>query len=130
MITSAVLSSNKYRSERKRKNTDLNVWKNKKPSGFHQRETTGVNINTYLHLYGTGLDKRQEMNLERMQPEQDDEEDESNEEDNDETNEEEKDVENMSSTKVWYFKLQKWIDQVRDASAALIRILGTYLSLD
>eukprot|EP00957_Ditylum_brightwellii_P050052 3794093-Ditylum_brightwellii.AAC.1 len=74
----------------------------------------------------------QEMNLERVQQDQDEEEYKSDEEDNDETNEEEKEkvVEIISSTKVWYFKLQKWIDHVRDASAALIWILETYVSLD
>eukprot|EP00957_Ditylum_brightwellii_P155395 11829186-Ditylum_brightwellii.AAC.1 len=75
------------------------------------------------------------MHLERVQQEQDEEDNKSDEEDNDETNEEEEEeeeeeVKNTSAPKVWYFKLQKWIDHMRDASAALIWILGTYLSIN
>eukprot|EP00957_Ditylum_brightwellii_P065604 4975445-Ditylum_brightwellii.AAC.1 len=70
------------------------------------------------------------MHLERVQQEQDEEEDKSDEKDNDETNEEEEEAKTMSSPKVWYFKLQQWIDHVRDVSTALIWILGTYLSLN
>eukprot|EP00957_Ditylum_brightwellii_P167909 12781815-Ditylum_brightwellii.AAC.1 len=41
------------------------------------------------------------------------------------TTKKKKEKEDEVESKVWYFKLQKWIDHVRDASSALTWILGT-----
>eukprot|EP00957_Ditylum_brightwellii_P152473 11606490-Ditylum_brightwellii.AAC.1 len=76
---------------------------------------------------GSGDDNLQEMYLERVQQEQDENEDEE-ESDDEEDNEEEK--EDEIESKVWYFKLQKWIYHVWDASSMLIWVLGMYLSLN
>eukprot|EP00957_Ditylum_brightwellii_P015098 1138581-Ditylum_brightwellii.AAC.1 len=70
------------------------------------------------------------FDLECVESDQNDEndntcgEEENSEGDASENNEEEK------SEAVWYFKLEKLIHHMRDASSFLIKVLGTFLSLD